>query len=226
MAESNEYISFTQTNFLSNDNEGIMIKKSVVEIQGAFLEKIRDNTFNGVIGENAFRHINEFLKVVEPIKVKGLTNDRFRLSIFLVSLKGAVSEWFTKECIGSITTWENLVERKAKWPTCNSDIDGFCNEGELLGMVRVGGMTYFQDHKWYDELADGKLKDEALMCKARIEESWGDATSSIIKFCTWLKDIFKNFHELDHDTLAKLEECWWKINAHEIFPFTRWENFG
>ncbi|GJX20971.1 hypothetical protein Tco_0223648 [Tanacetum coccineum] len=37
---------------------------------------------------------------------------------------------------------------KAKWPPCNSNEDGFCNGGELLGMVRVGYMTYFQDYEW------------------------------------------------------------------------------
>ncbi|GJW91999.1 hypothetical protein Tco_0169552, partial [Tanacetum coccineum] len=31
--------------------------------------------------------------------------------------------------------------------TC-SDIDGFCNGGELPEMVRVGCMTYLQDHQW------------------------------------------------------------------------------
>ncbi|GJS89173.1 hypothetical protein Tco_0771809 [Tanacetum coccineum] len=62
---------------------------------------------------------------------------------------------------------------KTKWPTCSSDIDGFCNGGELPGMVQVGCMTYFHDHKWYDELTDGKLKEEALIHKARIKESWG-----------------------------------------------------
>nr|GEX89372.1 RNA-directed DNA polymerase, eukaryota [Tanacetum cinerariifolium] len=30
-----------------------------------------------------------------------------------------------------------------KWPTCSSDIDGFCNGGELPRMVWVGSMTYF-----------------------------------------------------------------------------------
>ncbi|GKC97930.1 hypothetical protein Tco_1168205 [Tanacetum coccineum] len=58
-----------------------------------------------------------------------------------------------------------------EWPTCTSDIDGFCNGGELPGMVRVGSMTYFQDHMWYDELVDGKLKDEPLALKAKIEGS-------------------------------------------------------
>ncbi|GKE14820.1 hypothetical protein Tco_1422397 [Tanacetum coccineum] len=68
-------------------------------------------------------------------------------------------------------------------------------------MVRVGCMTYFQDHKWYDELTDGILKEEALIS-------------------------FENFHILDYEVLVKLEECWWKVNAHENAPFARWENHG
>ncbi|GJU99505.1 hypothetical protein Tco_1328776 [Tanacetum coccineum] len=222
------------------------------------------------------------------------------LSVFPVSLAGAASEWFTKECIGSITTWDNMVEKfimklhhlsdhdeeeeteeddnpnetenvhkssrsketylftydiqnfktydeyeqelnndiakgtkepwsenrvpyqlcdhicesyhfkngETKWPTCTSDIDGFCNGGELPGMVRFGSMTYFQDHRWYDKLADRKLKDETLALKAKVEGS------------------FENFHDLDYNVLVKLQECWWKVNAHKIAPFTRMENFG
>ncbi|GKD36113.1 hypothetical protein Tco_1251622, partial [Tanacetum coccineum] len=145
----------------------------------------------------------------------------------------AAGEWFKKDCIGSVTTWDDLVENfvkkfyqlsyhndgieedddpdditdifkiegignyeeyklnnpmtrdleepwldngvpyqlydhicepyrfkngVAKCPTCSLDIDEFCNSEELPGMVRVGSMTYFQDHKYYDELADGRLK--------------------------------------------------------------------
>ncbi|GKE58484.1 hypothetical protein Tco_1497669 [Tanacetum coccineum] len=114
---------------------------------------------------------------------------------------------------------------ETKWPTCTSDIDGFCNGGELPGMVLVGSMTYCQDHRWYDELADGKLNDETLSLKAKIEGSLGEATPRVIKFCGWLKNSFENFHELDYNVLVKLQECWWKVNSHEIAPFTRMENF-
>ncbi|GJY13327.1 hypothetical protein Tco_0382636 [Tanacetum coccineum] len=313
MAEPNNYISATRKSFFFNDVKGRMVEKSIVEIQGTFSVKVRDNTFNGINGENAFKYIDKFLEVVGPIKIKGLTQDRFRLSVFPISLAGTVSEWFTKECIGSITTWENMVEKfvqkfyhlsdnneeeetnedddpsetndvpeifkiegnlfdyetplckafndfnyllkidtdlftfeiqgiktydeyesnnhmtgdpeepwsengvpyqlcdhicepyhfkigNAKWPTYSSDIDGFCNGGELPRMVRVGGMTYFQDHKWYNELADGNLKDETL--------------------------IFENFHELDHDVLVKLEEYWWKVNTHEVAPNYEASNAG
>ncbi|GKA74987.1 hypothetical protein Tco_0781365 [Tanacetum coccineum] len=50
-------------------------------------------------------------------------------------------------------------------------------------MERLNGPCV--DHKWYDELTDGKLKEEALMHKARFEESWGDATPRVMKFCAW-----------------------------------------
>nr|GEU35411.1 hypothetical protein [Tanacetum cinerariifolium] len=244
-----------------------MVEKSFLEIQGTFLVKIRDNTFNGIIGENAFKHIDNFLEVIRPLKIKGLSHDRFRLSVFPMSLV-AFNEFnyllkidtylFTFD-IQEIKTYEeyelnnNMMGEleepwsdngvpyqlcdhicepylfkngKTKWPKCSSDIDGFSNGGELPKMVRVGCMTYFQDHKWYDELTDGKIKEEALMHKAIIEESWGDATLGVMKFREWLKSSFENFHELDYDVLVKLEECWWKVNAHENTPFTGWENHG
>ncbi|GKA05498.1 hypothetical protein Tco_0684618 [Tanacetum coccineum] len=115
--------------------------------------------------------------------------------------------------IQEIKTYRKTYRLKngmTKWPLCSLDIDEFCNGGELPGMVRVGCMTYFQDYKWYDELTDGKLKEEALTHKARIEESWGKATPRVMKFCEWLKNSFENFKELDYDVLVKLEECWWK----------------
>ncbi|GJU46608.1 hypothetical protein Tco_1203874 [Tanacetum coccineum] len=279
MTEQNDYIFITRKSYISNDNEGRMIERNFVEIQGTFLIKIRENTFSGAIGENVFEHINKFLEVVGPIKINGVSQDRFRLSIFPISLAGAAGEWFKKDYIGSVTTWDDLVEKfvqkfyqlsdhneeieedddpdnitdifkiegnlfdfetplcetfndfnyllkidkdlftfdiqgvgtyeeyelnnpvardldepwldnrvpyqlcdhicepyrfkngVTKWPTYSSDIDGFCNGGELPGMVRVGSMTYFQDHKWYDELADGRLKEETLMHKAKVEES-------------------------------------------------------
>ncbi|GJR20508.1 hypothetical protein Tco_0969035 [Tanacetum coccineum] len=333
MTERNDYISVTRKNCISNDNEGRMIERNFVEIAGTFLVK-RENTFNGAIGENMFEHINKFLKVVGPIKINGVSQDRFRLSIFPISLAGAASEWVKK--IGSVTTWKDLVEkfiqkfyqlsdnnveieaeevedpdnitdifkieenlfdyetplckafndfnyllkidkdlftfdiqgirtyeeyelnnpvtrdleepwsdngvpyqlcdhicepyhfknRITKWPMCSSDIDGFCNGGEQPRMVRVRSVTYFQDHKWYDELAGGKRKEETLMHKSKVEESWGNATSGVMKFCAWLINSFGNFHELDYNVLVKLQECWWKINTCEVAPFTRLESYG
>ncbi|GKD27095.1 hypothetical protein Tco_1233309 [Tanacetum coccineum] len=111
MIKPNDYITATRKNFVSNDNEGRMVEKSIIEIQGTFLVKIRNDAFNGNDGENAYEHINKFLKIVGPIKIDGLTQDRFRLIIFPISLVGAAYEWFTKESIGSITTWDDMLEK-------------------------------------------------------------------------------------------------------------------
>ncbi|GKD05880.1 hypothetical protein Tco_1180854 [Tanacetum coccineum] len=212
MAEPNNYITATRKNFVSNDNEGRMVEKCIVEIQGTFLVKIRDYAFNGNIGENAFKHIDKCLKV--------LNND---------IAKGIEEPWSENgvpyQLCDHICEPYHFKNGETKWPTCTSDVDGFCNGGELPGMVRVGSMTYFQDHRWYDELADGKLKDETLALKAKIEGSWGDTTPGVMKFCKWLKNSFENFHEIDYNVLVTLQECWWKVNAYEIALFTRMKNF-
>ncbi|GKC84681.1 hypothetical protein Tco_1140398 [Tanacetum coccineum] len=106
-----DYISATRKSFVSNDNDGNMIKKNFIEIKGAFLLKIHDNAFKGNDGENVFEYINSFLEVVELLKVRWLSHDRFRLSVFPISLSGATSEWFTNKCIDTIATWDDLVER-------------------------------------------------------------------------------------------------------------------
>ncbi|GJY48532.1 hypothetical protein Tco_0438488, partial [Tanacetum coccineum] len=49
-----------------------------------------------------------------------------------------------------------------------------------------------------------------------------------VRSMTYFQDhkCFRNFHELDYNVLVKLQECWWKINAHEVTPFTRLESYG
>ncbi|GJV95551.1 hypothetical protein Tco_1547128 [Tanacetum coccineum] len=249
-----------------------MIERNFVEIQGTFLVKIRDNTFNGAIGENVFEHINKFLEVVGPIKINGEDLvEKFIKKFYqpsddneeidaeedddpdditnIFKIKGNLFDFETPLCkafsdfnyllkinedlftfdIEGIRIYKeyelnNHVTRDLEEPY--SDVDGFCNGGELPGMVRVGNMTYFQDHKWYDELANGILKEETLMQKAKVEESWGNATPGVMKFCAWLINSFGDLHELDYNILVKLQECWWKINSHELAPFIRSESYG
>ncbi|GJZ10583.1 hypothetical protein Tco_0545342, partial [Tanacetum coccineum] len=76
---------------------------------------------------------------------------------------------------------------KTKWATYSSNDDGFCNGGELPGMVRVGYIMYFQDYEWYNDLIDSSLTDEAMKQKAIYEKSWGNASQSVINFCAGLK---------------------------------------
>nr|GEY00832.1 hypothetical protein [Tanacetum cinerariifolium] len=96
---------------------------------------------------------------------------------------------------------------------------GFCNGGELPGMIRVGYMTYFQDYEWYN-LIDGKLKEEALKQNSIYEGSCGDATQGVLNFCAWLKECFGNFHELDYELMIEFKEYWWAMNDNKCSSFT------
>ncbi|GKF37375.1 hypothetical protein Tco_0114133, partial [Tanacetum coccineum] len=70
-----DYISATEKSFISSDSNGKMIEKRFIEIEGEFLLRIRDNTFHGMDGEDVYKHINSFLEVVEPLKIRGLSHD-------------------------------------------------------------------------------------------------------------------------------------------------------
>nr|GEY16693.1 hypothetical protein [Tanacetum cinerariifolium] len=210
MAEPSEYVSVTLKNFLSNDNKGRMVEKSFLEIQGTFLVKIRHNTFDGIVGENAFKHIDNFLKVIGPLKIKGLKKliqkfyqlsddhkemendddddeDPYQIAK-IFKIKDNLFDFDTPLCkafnefkyhlkidtdlftfdIQEIKTYEeyelnnnmtrelkepwsdngvpyqlcyhicepyHFKNEKLKWPTCSSDINGFCKGGELPWMV-------------------------------------------------------------------------------------------
>ncbi|GJX00068.1 hypothetical protein Tco_0183981, partial [Tanacetum coccineum] len=57
----------------------------------------------------------------------------------------------------------------AKWPTCNWKEDGYCNQGDLPGMIREGNSIRYQDYEWYETFEDSKLKNEALINKVTLE---------------------------------------------------------
>nr|GEX19865.1 calcineurin B-like protein 4 [Tanacetum cinerariifolium] len=79
--------------------------------KGKILIKVQDNAFNGAIREKVFEHINKFLEVIRPIKINEVSQDRFRLSVFPISLAGVAGQWLKKDCIGLVTTWDDLVEK-------------------------------------------------------------------------------------------------------------------
>ncbi|GJQ98285.1 hypothetical protein Tco_0009424 [Tanacetum coccineum] len=313
-----EFMTKDRANYYSGITSITVNGKAAYELKGKFLDDLRDNAFSRTNGEDAIKHIEYFLKIVDPIDLPNVNYERLRLAVFPISLVGNASKWFD-ELKGLITTWVDLTENffgkyyppsrtcnvirteakkdltntmfeewlaskfanhmmmdpftrevlqdfwkktyedyeselnnevgepwsndgvpyeicdhicepfrfkngETKWPTCNSNEDGFCNGGKLSGMVQVGYMTYFQDYEWYDDLTDISLKEEALNQKAIYEKSWGEATQSVINFCEWLKRSFKNFHELDYESLVKLQECWLKINDHECSSFANWIN--
>ncbi|GJW94640.1 hypothetical protein Tco_0174312 [Tanacetum coccineum] len=116
-----EFAANDQANYYSGITSIKVNGKNAYELKGKFLDDLHNNAFSETNGEDAVEHIKYFLRIVDPIDLPNVNQDKLRVLVFPISL----------------------------------------------------------DHKWYDELTDGKLKEETLTHKARIKESWGYATPGV-----------------------------------------------
>ncbi|GJY42252.1 hypothetical protein Tco_0429522 [Tanacetum coccineum] len=82
--------------------------KNSYELKGKFLDDLHNNTFSGTNGKDAIKHIEYYLKIIDPIKLPIVDHDKLRVVVFPISLAGGARRWFdrTKE---SITCWVNLT---------------------------------------------------------------------------------------------------------------------
>nr|GEX94587.1 hypothetical protein [Tanacetum cinerariifolium] len=174
MTEQKDYIFVTRKNCISNDNEGRMIKRNFVKIHGTFLVKTRENTFNGAIGENVFKHINKFLEVVGQIKLIGEDieaeeDDDLDDITNIFKIKGNLFDYETPLC-KAFNDFNYLL--KINKDLFTFDIQGIrtYEEYELNNLV-----TRDLEEPWSDNGVPYQLQ-EALMQKAKVEESWGNAT--------------------------------------------------
>ncbi|GKC21318.1 hypothetical protein Tco_1023468 [Tanacetum coccineum] len=79
-----------------------------------------------------------------------------------------------------IYQWNNGIPWVSKKPLD----EGFCNGGDLPGIIRIGNTIHFQDYEWYEGLEDSELKKEDLKEKDE-EESSDDAWSHYSPIDEW-----------------------------------------
>ncbi|GJU48460.1 hypothetical protein Tco_1218015 [Tanacetum coccineum] len=68
-------------------------KQCEYELDEELLKELRSNTYSGRVEEDVVDRIAEILEILDLIKIAG-----------------AAGEWFKKDCIGPVTSWEDLVE--------------------------------------------------------------------------------------------------------------------
>ncbi|GJU67476.1 hypothetical protein Tco_1253735 [Tanacetum coccineum] len=187
IAEPNDYITATRKNLVSSDNKGRMVEKCIVEIQGAFLVKIRDYAFNGNIGENAFKHIDKFLKVVGPIKINGLTQNQFRLSVerFIMKFHHLSDHNEEEETEETLPTTLQGGDAEKQW---NNEINGTTITWSELSD------KFF--HRYYPL---------SHTCNSKIPDDLDNGTD-YLKFIYWLASKFDNYWEIDKNTRNGLWE--------------------
>ncbi|GKD19665.1 hypothetical protein Tco_1208823 [Tanacetum coccineum] len=84
--------------------------KNAYELKGKFLVDLYKNAFSITHGEDAVEHIKYFLKIVDPIDLPNVNQDKLRVVVFPISLAGDAWRWFDG-IKGSITSWVDLTAK-------------------------------------------------------------------------------------------------------------------
>ncbi|GKB89587.1 hypothetical protein Tco_0961859 [Tanacetum coccineum] len=182
-----EFATNDQANYYSGITSITVNGKNAYELKGKFLDDLHNNAFSETKGEYAVKHIEYFLKIVNPIDLPNVNHDKLRVVVFPISLVGDAWKWFD-EIKGSIDSWVDLTAnffgkyyplsrtskintQMIKWDPTNPSWrnDGYCNEGNLHGAYLFGNSLNYLDYEWYEALEDSKLKQETLRNKAIME---------------------------------------------------------
>ncbi|GJS90730.1 hypothetical protein Tco_0773366, partial [Tanacetum coccineum] len=111
MAKTMEhYMSKTRADYGSGIDRPKIDDKEHFELKGQFLKELCDNTFSGSDHEDANKHIEKVIEIVDLFHIPNITQDQVMLRVFPMSLTGAASRWQRNKSSGSIKTWEDLKE--------------------------------------------------------------------------------------------------------------------
>ncbi|GKE57309.1 hypothetical protein Tco_1496494, partial [Tanacetum coccineum] len=74
-----QYMSKTRTDYESGVARPKIDNEDQFELKGQFLKELRENTFSGSDNEDANKHIEKFLKIVDLFHVPNIIEDQLML---------------------------------------------------------------------------------------------------------------------------------------------------
>ncbi|GKE05151.1 hypothetical protein Tco_1397169 [Tanacetum coccineum] len=105
-----EFVANDQANYYSGITSIMVNRKSAYELEGKFLDDLHKNAFSGTNGKDAIENIEYFLKIIDPIDLPNVNQDKLRVVVFPISLAGDAWRWFDG-IKGSITSWVDLTAK-------------------------------------------------------------------------------------------------------------------
>ncbi|GKB42701.1 hypothetical protein Tco_0887643 [Tanacetum coccineum] len=88
-----QYMSKTRGNYGSGVIRSKINDKAHFELKGQYLKELHENTFSSSGHEDANKHIEKVLEVVELFHISEVTQDQVMLRVFPMSLTRAASRW-------------------------------------------------------------------------------------------------------------------------------------
>ncbi|GJS41085.1 retrovirus-related pol polyprotein from transposon TNT 1-94 [Tanacetum coccineum] len=106
-----QYLSKTRADYGSGVVRPKIKDKDNFELKGQFLKELRTNTFSGSDHEDANKHIEKVLEIVDLFHIPNITIDQVMLRAFPMSLTGVASRWLRNKPTGSIITWTKFLSK-------------------------------------------------------------------------------------------------------------------
>ena len=87
-----------------------VIEASNFELKPALITMVQQHQFTSHPSEDPNEHMGRFMKMANTIKLNGVRPEVIKLQLFPFSLRDVVATWFDSLPVGSVNTWEELVE--------------------------------------------------------------------------------------------------------------------
>ena len=86
------------------------IEANNFELKPALITMVQQHPFTGHPSEDPNEHLGRFMRMANTMKLNGVRPDVIKLQLFPFSLRDLVATWFDSLPVGSMNTWEELVE--------------------------------------------------------------------------------------------------------------------
>ena len=87
-----------------------VIEANNFELKLAFITMVQQHQFTGHPFEDPNEHMGRFMRMANTVKLNGVRPEVIKLQLFPFSLRDVVATWFDSLLVGSVNTWEELVE--------------------------------------------------------------------------------------------------------------------
>ncbi|GJT41277.1 hypothetical protein Tco_0941142 [Tanacetum coccineum] len=125
--------------------------KNAYELKGKFLDDLYNNAFSRANGEDAVEHIEYFLRIVDPIDLPNMNQDKPRVVVFPISLAGDAWRWFDR-IKGSITRSDEIEPTNEK--TSNLEKTNHDDEQEIDEIFRIETNLFDYETSLYEKFKE------------------------------------------------------------------------
>ena len=86
------------------------IEANKFELKPALITMVQQPRFTGHLSKDPNEHLGSFMRMANTVKLNGVRPDVIKLQVFPFSLRDVAKTWFDSLPVGSVNTWEELVE--------------------------------------------------------------------------------------------------------------------